>query len=138
MHILSLLIADAGDNPPPSITLSHGIPTEIAIALAGALLDYAVAYVPDPRIQNVLSGITLDFYECNLTFRGAIESFDTIHLIMKFSCPSALAEEYMAVQPSKILEWLEGMFSQRSQDYGDPTVRISVQHSTRHIESVAF
>ncbi|CAA7261586.1 unnamed protein product [Cyclocybe aegerita] len=134
---LRALLHPSNAGIPLSYTLPADIPTDVAVALAGVLLDYAVAYMPVPSQEHVLSGVPLDFYESTLTWPQG-EGREHPWFIMKFSCPAHLTEDYPALTPTKIMICIQMMFQNRLSVLGDRTVQVNVEHTTKTLAHVAF
>ena len=125
LHFLSDRVSVV-DSMPSSISLPEGMPLSNAVPLAAVLLDYEVAYVP-PDTQTgpavFLSGVTVNTYECllDLLLPGSV------HTILKFSCPRALAISYPTqFGPDEIVRRLTAKFAERLAQIGDFTVSLRV------------
>jgi hypothetical protein len=111
----SLLIP--GSYIPTSITLPADLTPEITVPLAALLLEYPVAYVPSLDQLSFLSNVLLDVYECILVFHDEDGNRTGHHLLLKFSCPSNLAEEHPdRLSPSHIVAHLTANFGGRLQE----------------------
>lgn len=135
-------LKEAPDNPI-SFSMPGDSPVETLVPLAAVLLDYPVAYVPSASYDNVLAGIPLDFYECLLTLpRGDalqnVHAGDTVHTIMKFSCPTALKKDLHKLQGDEMKKMLLQMFLARLETIGESALRVKVEHSAQTLNHVAF
>ncbi|KAF5382562.1 hypothetical protein D9615_002869 [Tricholomella constricta] len=127
------LVEDATTQPslPPSISISSSLPRETAVPLAAVLLEYPVAYVPTSLEHPFLSNVPLDIYECVVTFDR-----DSAHTLLKFSCPSDLAQRYPVVlSPLHIIASVIKKFTPRIRD---TTISLQVHHSTKTLDRVAL
>ncbi|KAJ3502891.1 hypothetical protein NLJ89_g8683 [Agrocybe chaxingu] len=144
LHSLRGLLHPSNAGIPLSYTLPADIPMDMTVALAGVLLDYAVAYMPIPSREHVLSGVPLDFYKSTLTWPRP--NADAINgdvrenqwSIMKFSCPAQLAENHPALTPTKIINRIQVMFQKRLSILDDRTLKINTEHTTKTLAHVAF
>ena len=121
--------------PPSTYSLPPDTTLEIAVPLAAILLDYPIAYVP-PASQDVtsLTNVPLDFYECLLTFGNEPDGQNTKCSIMKFSSPSGIAQDEL--RPERMVERLQQFFSSRLEDIRDPTLGVTVEHTSQLVEHV--
>ncbi len=81
------------------------------VALAACLLDFPVAYVPiGDGSTPFLAGVPLDVFECVLmqTSPSSLE-----HIMLKFSCPRAMAADSQDLQPEALVERLRARFTDR-------------------------
>ncbi|KAF8073715.1 hypothetical protein FPV67DRAFT_1666466 [Lyophyllum atratum] len=132
---LLALVDDATIQPSltPSITLRTNLPPESAIPLAAVLLEYPVAYIPASLKHPFLSNVSLDIYECALTFDQ-----NAPHTLLKFSCPSELARSHPDVLgPAHIITCLTKKFTARIQNMG-PGASLEVLQSTQTMDRVAL
>ena len=125
LHFLSDRVSVV-DSIPSSISLPEGMPLSNAVPLAAVLLDYDVAYVPHDTPTGpagFLSGVTVNTYECLLDLLLP----DSVHTILKFSCPRALAISYPTqFGPDEIVRRLTAKFAERHAQIGDFTVSLRV------------
>ncbi|KAG6890622.1 hypothetical protein C0995_006598 [Termitomyces sp. Mi166 len=117
---------------PPSFTMKSNLPAESAIPLAAVLLEYPVAYVPTTLDSPFLSKVTLDVYECILSFG------ETVHTLFKFSCPSELGQQYSHIfSSSQIIASLTDNYLPRICTMA-PTVSFEVLHTSQNLDRVAL
>ena len=123
---------------PTSLSLPLGLTPETTIPLAALLLEYPVAYVPTSDQAPFLSNIRLDVYECTLDFDH--RNADNIGecLLLKFSCPSDLAE----LHPNRLGSFhiaarLAEKFNNRLKQQV-PGATIRVTHSRQTMDRVAL
>ena len=123
LHFLSDRVSFV-DSMPSSISLPEGMPLSNAVPLAAVLLEYEVAYVPPDTPTGpavFLSGVTVNTYECFLDLRLP----DSDHIILKFSCPRALAISYpIQLGPDEIVRRLTAKLGERLAQIGDFTVSL--------------
>ena len=102
---------------------------ETTVPLAALLLEYPVAYVPSSDIQvRFLDNIPLDVYECTLVTEN-----DQTHPLVKFSCPSNLAEAHPDdLGALHIVAYLRGNFQDRlNKSVQGATLRITHSRETK-------
>jgi hypothetical protein len=120
---------------PTSITLPGDLTPEITVPLAALLLEYPVAYVPSLEQLPFLSNVPLDIYECILLFNGISAGN---HLLLKFSCPSNLAEEHPGrLGSSHIVARLKANFGGRLEE-SLPGATFHVTHSRDTKDRIAL
>lgn len=117
---------------PSSITMNSSLPAESVIALAAVLLEYPVAYVPTTLDSPFLSNVTLDVYECIISFEK------TAHTLLKFSCPSELGQENSEMLGSShIIASLTKKYLPRIRTMA-PIVSFRVLHTSQNLDRVAL
>ncbi|KAJ6508752.1 hypothetical protein C8R45DRAFT_452697 [Mycena sanguinolenta] len=112
-------------NPP---TLPPGLEPYTAIPLAGVLLGYSVAYVPDAD-GAFLAQASLDVFACT------IHAPTWEYPFLKFSCPVVLAAAHPELTPAGIIASLKTRFEPRLQELG---LGLFVKHSTEVVDRVAL
>jgi hypothetical protein len=119
---------------PTSITLPTDLTPETTVPLAALLLEYPVAYVPSSNSQvPFLNNVQLDVYECILDIDN-----DQSHLLLKFSCPSHLAEAHPdRLGSSHIIEYLRGNFEDRFEK-SVPGATLCITHSRETKDRLAL
>lgn len=103
------------------------------IPLAAVLLEYPVAYAPQPDLGSLtfLGGISLDVYEIILT---SPSSELRQHPLLKFSCPHGLEEQ---LSPNVIKERLYNHFKPRLSTLL-PSMSLEVSYSEQTFDRVAL
>lgn len=119
---------------PLSVTLPVDLTPAVTVPLAAVLLEYPVAYVPPPDLlQSFLSNIPLDVYEYTL-----VTDNDQGHLLLKFSCPSILAEAYPdCLGSSHIIAYLTRNFEERLKR-SIPRATLRIAHSCETKDRLAL
>ncbi|KAF7346357.1 Thioredoxin-domain-containing protein [Mycena sanguinolenta] len=112
-------------NPP---TLPPGLEPHTIIPLAGVLLGYPVAYVPDAD-GAFLAQASLDVFACS------VRAPTWEHPFLKFSCPAVLAATHPELAPTRIAASLKTRFEPRLQELG---LGLVVKHSTEIVDRVAL
>ncbi|KAK7048051.1 thioredoxin-domain-containing protein [Favolaschia claudopus] len=125
-------------HPPPDVlsallTLSETqeLPPSLAqhtlIPLAGVLLGYPVAYVPDSISESstFLAQVPLDVYTCH----ARSPSWTSPHTFLKFSCPAVLVDR------EQIVASLMVRFEPRLDELG---IRLDVAYSREVMDRVAL
>lgn len=114
---------------PTSITLPANLTSETMVPLAALLLEYPVAYVPTFLDSQVpfLNNVPLDIYECILVID------DQSLPLLKFSCPSGLAEAHPdRLGSSSIIAYLVENFKDRlEKSFPGATLRVIHSRETR-------
>ncbi|PPR04103.1 hypothetical protein CVT24_010676 [Panaeolus cyanescens] len=130
---------------PLSISFPEDMSTTVAVPVAGVLLDYLVAYVPESAEAAPLSNISLDFYEVIIISKGHTPpsrtgtkgTTDTFrHSIMKFSCTSSLSG-MEDLQPQTIIDRLQTLFEGRLKE-SNVHGSIEIVHSTALVPHLSF
>ncbi|KAJ7175895.1 hypothetical protein C8R46DRAFT_73448 [Mycena filopes] len=102
-----------------------------AIPLAGVLLAYPVAYVPNEDAA-FLAQVSLDVYACSVR----APDWENAHELLKFSCPATLAEAHPEqLAPARIVARLTARLEPRLAELG---LALTVQHSTETMDRVAL
>lgn len=118
----------------------------MSVPLAAVLLEYPIAYVPAHADQTVfLAGVELDVYDCVLSFSQAPDGRDTggdhngpyEHRLLKFSCPSRLAEEAPNLLPTRLIESMLARFEPRL-DAAGCQCSLAVRHATETHDRVSL
>ncbi|KAF8147322.1 hypothetical protein K438DRAFT_1626356 [Mycena galopus ATCC 62051] len=98
------------------------------IPLAGTLLGYPVAYVPDAG-GAFLAHASLDVFECS------VRALTWEHAFLKFSCPAMLAATHPELAPTRIVASLKTRFEPRLEELG---LVLIVKHETEILDRVAL
>lgn len=131
--IRTQLLLHAHTTYPPTITIDDSdreVPPWDIVPLAGLLLEYAVAYVPDEQsmaASGFMSGVELEIYSCALVWEDTEGPLDGVsnYTFVQFSCPSSVAQ-----QTDDIGGRLHDRFTTRLASAGlDCTLRVS-SHTT--------
>ncbi|KAJ6585022.1 hypothetical protein B0H19DRAFT_1107718 [Mycena capillaripes] len=116
-----------GNTTPPS--LPPDLEPRTAIPLAGVLLGYRVAYIPDAA-DTFLAQTPLDVYACRVRAPG------WEHAFLKFSCPAALAAAHPErLAPARIIASLTTRFEPRLREL---ELELIVDHSKEIVDRVAL
>lgn len=116
-----------GATSPPA--LPTGLEPSTAIPLAGVLLGYPVAYVPDTE-GAFLAHASLDVYTCRVRAPG------WEHTMLKFSCPTALAAAHPErLAPARIVASLTTRFEPRLKEL---ELGLIIEHTTEFMDRVAL
>jgi len=148
--------------PPLTHTLPD-LPSSLSVPLAAILLDFSVGYIPELATTasgsaNTSSGVLLHFFECILNYREGEEAevefshasnvsgkvinqkidHDDVKScsVMKFSCP---ASNQISLQPDKIINHLEDLFTKRLISTGDPTLlKVEIRQTTDTLDRLVL
>ncbi|KAI1793407.1 hypothetical protein LXA43DRAFT_242920 [Ganoderma leucocontextum] len=105
------------------------------VSLAACLLDFPVAYVPiGDGSDPFLAGVPLDGYECVLV---QISPSPLEHVMLKFSCPQAMAADAPDLRPEALVERLRARFTERLGRVAFPGVLV-VRHCVETMDRVAL
>lgn len=74
------------------------VPAWDIVPLAGLILEYVVAYVPNEQSiaeSKFLGGVDLEIYTCVLSWKGTEGPLGgaSEHTLLQFSCPSSMAQQ---------------------------------------------
>jgi hypothetical protein len=133
---------------PLTHILPH-LPPSLSVPLAAVLLDYSIGYVPESEsdlgLATTPDSFPMHFFECILTFCDGYEKLGEQRIvhrdlksctIMKFSCPVA---KDASLQPEKLVNHLDELFSKRLKSIGDPTLlSVEICHTTHILDRLAF
>lgn len=138
--LCSVGVAMARSPDVPVLSLSGLLTEELLIPLAGAVIDYPVAYFPAFSTQtSFLEGEALDIY--TVSFEWITKTSDFMlgsgreHVLLKFSCPQVLTSNHTELSPSSMIPKLRVKFSASLERIG---ACISVTHRTETRERVAL
>ncbi|KAJ7761502.1 hypothetical protein DFH07DRAFT_771368 [Mycena maculata] len=127
-------VLDALNGLSSTLLLPPDLPPRTTIPVAGVLLGYPVAYVPQSAEPSAtfLAQAQLDVYACSVHSPG----WEVPHTLLKFSCPAALAAAHPArLGSARILAELTARFEPRIKELG---LRMIVEHTTEIVNRVAL
>ncbi|KAK2465316.1 hypothetical protein APHAL10511_002670 [Amanita phalloides] len=101
--------------------------SSLSVPVAAVLIDYSVAYIPDPTFTSFLHHVPLNVYQC-------IVKFDShTHTLLKYSCPVALGERYAdSLCPDRVMADLQSRFGSKDRLGRCKEVEVQVFH---HVET---
>jgi hypothetical protein len=122
---------DATSKP---LTLSLPVlDSSVSVPVAAVLIEYPVAFVPDPTITSFLNYIPLDVYECIVKFK--LNS----HTLLRFSCPSELGMKHPdLLSPDRLLVYMRCLLGSKERLGGWEEVDLQVVHRTETHDRVAL
>ncbi|KAI0346033.1 hypothetical protein BDW22DRAFT_940954 [Trametopsis cervina] len=99
--ICTQLLEHSHTTYPPTIIIDDSdceVPAWDIVPLAGLILEYAVAYVPNEQSfaeSKFLGGVDLEIYTCVLSWQGTEGHLGgaSEHTLLQFSCPSSIAQQ---------------------------------------------
>ncbi|KAG6820715.1 hypothetical protein H0H93_012768 [Arthromyces matolae] len=119
--------------PPPSIPIKSCSLLKTAVPLAAILLEYPVAYTPETLESPFLCNVPLDVYECVVSFGET-----TTHTLLKFSCPSELANQHPdALGQPYIKRLLKERYLARIHRFKSE-ITFQIVHTTEQLDRVAL
>ncbi|KAL1758443.1 hypothetical protein FB107DRAFT_288557 [Schizophyllum commune] len=124
----------------PIVTLSGDADIDILVPLAAFLLEYPVAYVPNPKHHLFLGQIPLDVHEVVLSAGPTLRSSRVVtsHSILKFSVPCHIAAAHPHLSPVTLQQSLREVYVQRVQEAFGADFTVSTVHSTTTEDRLAL
>ncbi|KAI5896704.1 uncharacterized protein SCHCODRAFT_02493516 [Schizophyllum commune H4-8] len=124
----------------PIVTLSSDADIDILVPLATFLLEYPVAYVPNPKHHLFLGQIPLDVHEVILLAGPTLRSSRNVtsHRILKFSVPCHIAAAHPHLAPATLQQTLREVYMQRVQEAFGADFSVSTLHTTTTEDRLAL
>jgi len=122
---------DATNNP---LSLSLPLPdSSVSVPVAAVLIDYPVAFVPEPTITSFLNYVPLDVYECIVKYNSHT------HTLLKFSCPAELGMKHPdMLSPGHLLAYLQYLFRSKERLGRWQEVDLQIIHRIEKRDRVAL
>lgn len=121
------------------VPVPTNIGIDILVPLAAFILEYPVAYVPNPKQTTFLSQVPLDVHEVIISSSGTSHfQLEAFHSLLKFSVPRHLALSHPACEMKTLQRSLQEVYTRRAHDAFGATATITTQHSVQIHDRVAL